>query len=228
MPSVDHAIELCCGRLGERKVQAGVVARAAVAMCESFAACAAEKYTSCSRFCMSSPSVSSTRELAPVCANTSRSIVEVEPQRIAKPKPFGKSGGVDVHDHVDERFDLRRAARPRRCSAASCSSARASAASARTVRAVPPTIRYSLPFARLRDGTGHAGFDALRAARLARRSTSTWTFGVIVAQLTKIFTLGAARAANRPTSAKMRSIAASSVTTVMMTSASSVTSRQAR
>src|SRR5258706_8896524 len=37
------------------------------AMPESFAACALEKKQECSRFCMSSPSVWSTRELAPVC-----------------------------------------------------------------------------------------------------------------------------------------------------------------
>ncbi len=36
----------------------------------SFAACAAEKKQLCSRFCMSSPSVSSTREAAPVCEKT--------------------------------------------------------------------------------------------------------------------------------------------------------------
>src|SRR5207247_6492313 len=38
---------------------------------ESFAACAAEKKQECSRFTMSSPSVTSTRELAPVWEKTS-------------------------------------------------------------------------------------------------------------------------------------------------------------
>ena len=74
------------------------------AMPLSLAACAAEKKQLCSRFCMSSPSVSSTREFAPVCEKTSRSIVRSRPSAAPSAKTFGEPGGVDVHDHVDQRF----------------------------------------------------------------------------------------------------------------------------
>ena len=36
---------------------------------------------------------------------------EIEPERVTQPQTFGQAGGVDVHDHVDERFHFRRFAR---------------------------------------------------------------------------------------------------------------------
>src|SRR5437870_9169634 len=60
------------------------------AMPLSFAACAAEKKQLCSRFCMSSPSVSSTREFAPVCEKTSRSIVKSSPSAAPSASPSAK------------------------------------------------------------------------------------------------------------------------------------------
>ena len=64
-----HAIVLFLGRARERQIEAKLRASSR-AMPLSLAACAAEKKQLCSRFCISSPSVSSTREAAPVCEKT--------------------------------------------------------------------------------------------------------------------------------------------------------------
>src|ERR1043166_8745241 len=56
----------------------------------SLAACAAEKKQLCSRFCMSSPSVSSTREFAPVWEKTSRSIVRSRPSAAPSASPSAR------------------------------------------------------------------------------------------------------------------------------------------
>ncbi len=60
------------------------------AMPLSFAACAAEKKQLCSRFCMSSPSVSSTREFAPVCEKTARSILRSRPSAAPRARPSAR------------------------------------------------------------------------------------------------------------------------------------------
>src|SRR5436305_11171203 len=76
------------------------------AMPLSLPACAAEKKQLCSRFCMSSPSVSSTREFAPVCEKTSRTVVRSRPRAAPEPSAFCKAGSVGVHHHVNRRFHL--------------------------------------------------------------------------------------------------------------------------
>ena len=127
----------------------------------SLAACAAEKKQLCSRFCMSSPSVSSTREFAPVCEKTSRNIVRSRPERGAEPEAFGQTGGVDVHDHVDQRFHL---------GGFACFADEANLGgklfqnrfgfSERVF--VSAAHQVELAFARLRDARRHACFERLR------------------------------------------------------------------
>src|SRR6266403_3832696 len=56
----------------------------------SLAACAAEKKQLCSRFCMSSPSVSRTREFAPVCEKTSRNNLRSRPSAAPRPRPSAR------------------------------------------------------------------------------------------------------------------------------------------
>ena len=78
------------------------------AMPESLAAWAALKKHECSRFCMSSPSVCNTRGS---CAGLREHLTQhrhVEPERRTQAQPFREAGGVDVHDHVDQRLDLGR------------------------------------------------------------------------------------------------------------------------
>src|SRR5665213_3628279 len=60
------------------------------AMPESLAACAAEKKQVWSLFCMSSPRVCSTRELAPVCEKTSRNRGRSKPSAAPKPRPSAR------------------------------------------------------------------------------------------------------------------------------------------
>src|SRR5437870_5249673 len=57
------------------------------AMPLSLAACAAEKKQVCSRFCMSSPSVSSTRDAAPVCEKTFLNISRSRPSAAPSASP---------------------------------------------------------------------------------------------------------------------------------------------
>src|SRR5947208_15480060 len=60
------------------------------AMPLSFAACAAEKKQLCSRFCISSPSVSSTRAFAPVCEKTFLNISKSSPSAAPSASPSAK------------------------------------------------------------------------------------------------------------------------------------------
>ncbi len=57
----------------------------------SFAACSAMNHASWSRSIMSSLSVSSTRLLAPVCANTSVIILRSSPSASASPSPSARA-----------------------------------------------------------------------------------------------------------------------------------------
>ena len=76
-------------------------------MPESLAAWAAEKKQECSRFCMSSPSVCKHAGIRAGLRKHFAQHREIEAERVAEPEAFGEPGGVDVHDHVDERFHLR-------------------------------------------------------------------------------------------------------------------------
>src|SRR5207245_9987732 len=60
----------------------------------SFAACAAEKKQVCSRFCISSPSVSRTREAAPVCEKTFLNISRSRPSAAPSPRPSARPAGL--------------------------------------------------------------------------------------------------------------------------------------
>src|ERR1043166_4439980 len=72
----------------------------------SFAACAAEKKQLCSRFCMSSPSVSSTREFAPVCEKTSRSIVRSMPNAAPSASPSANAAVLIFITMLTSAFTL--------------------------------------------------------------------------------------------------------------------------
>jgi len=102
-----------------------------------------------------------------------------------RPGPgFGQSGGVDVHDDVDQRLDLGGlpAGPIKRMEAASFSSS--GRARSKNLRlAAAHEIERPLPG--LSDARGHAGFERLRAGFLRFASTQTCISGVMVAQLMK-------------------------------------------
>ena len=56
----------------------------------SFAAWEAEKKQAWSRFTMSSPSVASTREFAPVCEKTAMTVFRSRPREAARPRPSAR------------------------------------------------------------------------------------------------------------------------------------------
>ena len=56
---------------------------------------------------MSSPSVCKHARIGAGFAENFAQHREIEPERVAQAEPFGEPGGVDVHDHVNERLDLR-------------------------------------------------------------------------------------------------------------------------
>ena len=91
----------------------------------------------------------------------------------------------------------------------------------------PPHMRYRVPWRACgMDDAMHP--SSVMAPRLfARRPISTCVFGVTVAQLTKTFPRARTRSES-PSSANTLSWAASSVTTVKMTSAAEVTAASVR
>ena len=155
--------------LGERQVR-DPLARELESRCrESFAACAAEKYTSCSRFCMSR---AVGLEHARVGAGLREHLAQhrqVEPERVAQAQPFGQAGGVDVHDHVDERFDLGRLAAP---ADVAQRGAHPSSIGRSSLEDLAPAADHEVQraVAGLRDRARHARFDAVRAVRLGARA----------------------------------------------------------
>jgi hypothetical protein len=81
----DHAVVLFFCTARQRQIETQIV-REFEGNAAVFGACAAEKKQLCSRFCMSSPSVSSTRVCA-LCAKTSSSIVRSRPSAAPRTRP---------------------------------------------------------------------------------------------------------------------------------------------
>ena len=86
----------------------------------------------------------------------------------------------------------------------------------------PPHMRYSVPWRACGMEDAMHPSSVMAPRLFARRPISTWVFGVTVAQLTKVLPLARTRRES-PSSAKTPSCAASSVTTVKITSAAAVT-----
>ena len=173
---------------------------------------------------MSSPSVSRTRELAPVWENTSRSTDEVQPQGVAQAQALGQPRGVDVHHHVDQGLDLRRLARLADVAQGAAHVLAAPAAPARRPPGCRPPSGRACP-----GGPGGCCWpcrprgSAPRPARL-RFCTSTWTPGLTVAQLMNRRPWAPLSSPAALRGSKIWRMAPSSVTTVMTSPGRAVTS----
>ena len=82
----DHAVVLFLGGARERQIETDFL-RQLERDAAIFGGVGGGEEAGVSRFCMSSPSVWSTREFAPVCEKTSRNIVRSRPSAAPSPRP---------------------------------------------------------------------------------------------------------------------------------------------